>query len=51
LICCDRQSLKGGLITGSIASICAFILGPAGLAVGGAVGGMYFETDRVSHKM
>ncbi|XP_023324919.1 protein C19orf12 [Eurytemora carolleeae] len=35
-----RQSLKGGLITGSIASICAFILGPAGLAVGGAVGGV-----------
>jgi len=35
-----RESVKGGLITGSIASVGGVILGPPGLAIGGAIGGI-----------
>eukprot|EP00088_Acartia_fossae_P004192 TRINITY_DN11784_c0_g1_i1.p1 TRINITY_DN11784_c0_g1~~TRINITY_DN11784_c0_g1_i1.p1 ORF type:complete len:142 (-),score=27.25 TRINITY_DN11784_c0_g1_i1:114-539(-) len=43
------QSLKGGLITGGVASFSALLLGPAGLAIGGTLGGIlatYLTKDK-----
>ncbi|XP_015928294.1 protein C19orf12 homolog [Parasteatoda tepidariorum] len=39
--CTVRQSLKGGLVVGCAAAIGSYILGPIGLAIGGAVGGVF----------
>lgn len=34
-----KHSAKGGLITGATAMVAGFLMGPVGLAVGGALGG------------
>ncbi|XP_032710480.1 protein C19orf12 homolog [Lontra canadensis] len=36
-----RYSVRSALITGGVAFICGLVGGPLGLAVGGAVGGLY----------
>ncbi len=45
-----RESVKGGLIAGSACALGGILLGPAGLAVGGTVGGLaaaYLSGDQM----